>query len=89
LKSKGFQAHFTHYVMATERFDKEAAQWDRSRFTVNSSKRALGALLLEVPELKKYRDGVLFETPELKAERLAGNDSGMSTSTLCFGSSSL
>lgn len=63
--------------MATERFDKEAADWDSNRFTVNSSKRALGALLLEVSELKKYRDGVLFETPELKAQRLAGNDSGM------------
>ncbi|KAF2427410.1 methyltransferase type 11 [Tothia fuscella] len=42
--------------MTNDRFDEEAAEWDRNRFTVNSSKRALGALLVPIPELRKYRD---------------------------------
>jgi len=37
--------------MANQRFDKEAAEWDNNPFTVASSKQALGALLMNVPNL--------------------------------------
>src|SRR6266480_49378 len=39
--------------MASERFDKEAADWDDEPYTVASSKQALGALLKYVPNLKQ------------------------------------
>jgi hypothetical protein len=37
--------------MASDRFDKEAAEWDNNPTTVKSSKLALGSLLEHVPEL--------------------------------------
>jgi hypothetical protein len=37
--------------MTSDRFDKEAAEWDNNHVTVKSSKLALGSLLEHVPEL--------------------------------------
>jgi hypothetical protein len=42
--------------MGNGRFDKEAAEWDTNPFTVRSSKLALGALLENVPGLKRVDD---------------------------------
>ena len=39
-------------TMASQLFDKEAADWDNNPYTVASSKQALGAMLTYVPNLK-------------------------------------
>jgi SAM-dependent methyltransferase len=42
--------------MTSERFDKEAADWDNEPYTVACSKQAFGALLRYVPNLKQGPD---------------------------------